>query len=314
MKPDDWEQVSCPLCPHLTDHHVRLKCGDRFQQSDHESFLLEECANCGLIFLNPRPSQSAVKSAHNADGYDPFLSIQGKKTFIDRIYDLARTFTLKWKHRLVSQLVSPPDVILDGGCGTGEFLNELNRHQYQVIGFEPDPLAARWARERFGLAVHTGYLDSFERDPASVDLVTLWHVLEHMSNPLPALTQIHKLLSKKGQLLIAVPNIGSLDARIYGQYWVPLDAPRHLWHFRKTPLEQLAQQAGFRVTRTGMLPLDVFYNVLLSELFFTRSSSKIQFLLMPFRMFLSISGSLIYGLMTGNHSSCYYVLEKSDED
>jgi len=262
-----------------------------------------------LIFLNPQPSQAGMELAYQAEGYDPFQSLEKPKGIFDRAYRIARTYALTWKKRLVNNIVEPGAKILDGGCSTGEFLAVL-KDQYVVEGFEPEPEAARWASDRFGLTVHTGNLQAVSFQNDGFDLVTLWHVLEHMPELTQDVNRIHKLLRPGGKFLIAVPNVGSFDAKIYKKNWVALDAPRHLWHFTLPSILALAKSTGFKIVSTGMLPLDTIYNVLLSEQLTIATYGRIQLLKAVFRFPIAVIGSMIYGLFTGSHSSRYYILEK----
>ncbi len=229
---------------------------------------------------------------------------------LDKIYESARKRTLTWKKRLVGRLIPPGSRILDIGCGTGEFPAVLSQ-DYIVEGIEPEPRAARWACERFGLKVHTGDLDSVNIEAGGFRLVTLWHVLEHMPNPTGALESINRLLDPEGTVLIALPNIRSLDARLYGPWWVALDAPRHLWHFSAPQLELILQKYGFKLIKSGMMPLDTFYNSLHSELVLKKAKGVLQILLLPVRLTFTIITSLFWGLVSGHHSGKYYIFKKS---
>ncbi len=246
---------------------------------------------------------------YQEDGYDPFLSLQSQRRLLDRIYELARKRTLTWKKRLVGRLVQTGSRILDIGCGTGEFPAILSR-DYAVEGIEPEPSAARWARERFGLKVHTGDVDSFSAETGKFDLITLWHVLEHVPNPSDALESISHLLDPEGTILIALPNIRSFDARIYGPWWVALDAPRHLWHFSGRQLELILHKSGFKLIKSGMMPLDTFYNSFHSELILKKAKGVSQILLLPVRLTFTIIASLLWGFLSGQHSGMYYIFKR----
>ncbi len=220
---------------------------------------------------------------------------------------------MRWKKRLVKRLAAPGTAILDVGCGTGEFLREVGR-EYGAWGIEPEPEAARWARERFGLNVQTGDLSIVQFPTGSFDLVTMWHVLEHIPDPAQALTTISGMLKDGGRLLVALPNISALDARLYRAFWVAIDAPRHLWHFDRPQLARLAEKTGFTIVRTGMMPLDLFYNAVWSERFIYRVRGWRQLLPAVLRLPLAVAASLVYGGVTGKHSGNYYVLEKKRID
>lgn len=273
-----------------------------------------------MVFL--QSSADAVEEDHyQSDDYDPFITLKSSGSLFEKCYSLARKRILRWKSKLVNSVLqlnansTDKKRVLDVGCSTGEFLNSISS-RCEVEGIEPEPKPAQWA-ERLGLVVHNGTLQSFiaerdaqKRDTNLYDLITMWHVLEHVPDPVEELKQLHDLLPKSGKLLIALPNISSLDARIYRSCWVALDAPRHLWHFSPKPMKQLAESCGFRLIRSGMLPLDTFYNTLLSEQLCLKTNGLSQIVLSPFRMLLSIVGSLIYGSLNNSHSSMYYIFEK----
>ncbi len=310
MKKDNWEDSSCPICPDGARATHFIECGDRFNEPAKEKFRLVRCPECGLIFLNPRLSKEASEIAYREEGYDPFLSLQKPVSTFERMYSTARQFMLSWKKRLVAGLIKPGAFVLDGGCSTGEFLNIL-KDRYIVEGFEPESAAALWAREQFGLSVQTGDFDTATPSRNQYDLITLWHVLEHLPSPSDGLKKLHSLLSDSGKILIAVPNVASLDAKIYGKYWVPLDAPRHLWHFTPETMAKLAEKCGLRIESQGLLPLDPIYNSLLSEKMDIQANGRARIFVTPLRLPISIAGSYLYGLFTGNHSSVYYVLTAS---
>jgi len=271
---------------------------------------LVKCKGCELVYLNPRPTGDNAAEFYREEGYDPFLSLHTQQGLLDRAYVLARRQTLRWKKRLVGKLVASGARILDVGCGTGEFLSYLTTN-FNVEGIEPEPEAARWARERFGLKVHTGNLDDAPLDTGHYDLITLWHVLEHVPDPSQVLDTIFRLLKPDGSLLIALPNICSLDARIYGSCWVALDTPRHLYHFSKPQAEMLVQKSGFKPVGSGMMPLDTFYNSLYSEIVCRDMKGIHQFLLAPLRLTCAISASLLWGAATGQHSGKFYIFDKA---
>ena len=250
-----------------------------------------------------------MRLAYEADGYDPFQSLNSPTSIFDRVYRIARDFTLSWKKKLIERIIPHGSRILDGGCGTGEFLNHL-KHDFQVEGFEPELKVAKWVQQEYQITIHTGNSTNIPKNTKKFDLITMWHVLEHVPDPVEELNRLSGLLNSGGKFLIAVPNIASADSMIYGSSWVALDAPRHLWHFSKPQMIEIAEQTGLTLRKMGMLPLDAFYNSLLSEKIHITNNAKIQILLAPFRLIIAVLASLLFGLLTGNHSSNYYVLEK----
>ena len=304
-----WEEVACPVCSPDAGSEPYITCSDRLREPQLRSYQLMRCTGCGLVYLSPRLSSTAVGEFYQDEGYDPFLSLSSQRSLLEHAYSLLRSWTLKWKKRLIGRLISKDAHILDIGCSTGEFLATL-AHDYRVEGVEPEPNAARWARERFGLNVHTGSVEEAPLGLDTFDLVTLWHVLEHVPSPSRELDLINRMLTSEGRLLVALPNVRSLDARMYGPYWVALDAPRHLWHFSQPQLELLARKSGFELDESGMLPLDAFYNSLYSELILKQAKGNVQFILAPIRLTFSVISSLIWGALSGQHSSKYYIFRK----
>ncbi|MGH7492084.1 MAG: class I SAM-dependent methyltransferase, partial [bacterium] len=171
---------------------------------------------------------------------------------------------LSWKRKLLSRFCATGS-LLDAGCGTGEFLNEMRRAGWKVHGLERDAAASAWAREHLELPVDTGSLHDLDSIHSSFDAITLWHVLEHLYDPRTALEILNRRLEAKGFLVVAVPNAAALDARIYRQNWIALDAPRHVNHFTLETLAGCAHLAGFTLRWWQQLPLDAFFNTLMSE-------------------------------------------------
>jgi 2-polyprenyl-3-methyl-5-hydroxy-6-metoxy-1,4-benzoquinol methylase len=304
----EWEIAFCPLCPAGTTAQTYLACGDRLREPGLSNYRLVKCLGCGLIYLSPRPLLAFAASHHKQDGYDPFLSFASPRNLFERIYLLARRWTTNWKRRLIIATVAPRGRVLDVGCGTGEFLASI-ADLYDVEGIEPEPDAARWGREKLGLKIHTGDLSSVQLGQPKFDLVTLWHALEHIPEPVDALRRIGDLVNPGGYLLVALPNIASFDARFYGSDWVAIDAPRHLWHFTPDTLARAAKAAGFEKLRFGALPLDSFYNILLSEKLHLQSTPY-RAVISPFRMSYAMAGSLLRAAISHSPSGLYALFRK----
>jgi len=306
------KNVKCPICKPGTATLPFLRCSDRFSNPKNRKHNLTICSGCGLVFLNPRPVEKDISASYKAEKYSPFLSTQLRLSIGDRLYTVLRGRVLVWKKSLISRIILPGARILDIGCGTGEFLGALSE-KYNVVGIEPEPKAARWAAERFGFKVHTGDLKSASSLLEHFDLITMWHSLEHVPDPLETLRNTYSVTENSGWLLIALPNFRSLDARLYRSCWVAYDAPRHLWHFSKSQLVQICNKAGFKFVRAGMLPLDTLYNVLQSEICCMKMDGIKQLLLTPFRIFDAVTFSMLWGSMSGHHSGMYYLFKKNTE-
>ncbi|MCZ6818716.1 MAG: class I SAM-dependent methyltransferase [Calditrichaeota bacterium] len=259
----EFETIDCPLCGH-EKFELRLTAPDRFNLEDGEPFQIVACCKCGFVFLNPRPDATGIGQYYESAEYQPFLSAKKARSLGDRLYDLVRVFTVRRKRRVIERC-KDRGLLLDVGCGTGEFLHEMKTHGWQVAGVEKDPAAAQFAEQKFGVAVETRDLSECEFSDGSFDAITLWHVLEHVHDPRAFLTTIGRLMKADGILLVAVPNIGSLDARFYERHWVALDTPRHLSHFTFRSMQELGLESGFCLAGARQMVLDAFYNCLLSE-------------------------------------------------
>ena len=159
--------------------------------------------------------------------------------------------------RDVERLISSGRV-LDIGCGTGEFLAALKKRGWECVGIEPSELAACYAREQFGLDVHSGRLEDVALPEASFDVITLWTVVEHLHDPMIVLKLVSRLLRSDGLLVLSIPDPGSLDARWFGPSWVGFDTPRHLSLFSPKSLGLLLAQSGFKLYGTGHSHADYY--------------------------------------------------------
>jgi SAM-dependent methyltransferase len=162
---------------------------------------------------------------------------------------------------------SGPGRVLDVGCGRGVLLQEFRRRGWEVQGTELSEAAASYARQTLQIPVEIGELETIGFPPNYFDAITLWHVLEHVANPRALLAEIHRVLKPDGVLLVAVPNFGSLEARVSKDKWFHLDVPRHATHFSQATLEQGLYESGFDIRHTsGFAPEYDFFSFIQSAL------------------------------------------------
>jgi 2-polyprenyl-3-methyl-5-hydroxy-6-metoxy-1,4-benzoquinol methylase len=248
----------CPVCG-KADFTDFLKGTDFFLTK--EKFVIVQCNNCGLKFVNPRPGEIEINKYYESPEY--ISHDTDKPGILTSIYSLARKYTINKKFCLVDRN-SQGKNILDYGCGTGEFILYCKKKGWNVTGIEPNKKPREFAVERHGLKViNTSELKDLQ--DTSFNVITLWHVLEHIHRLEEVFGTLSKLLAKNGTLIIAVPNSNSLDAMHYGEYWAAYDLPRHLYHFSKSTMERLAIEQGFRIEKILPMKLDSFYISLLSE-------------------------------------------------
>lgn len=236
--PPALEYPACPLCGEETTQH-RFIAHDRLLGRPGE-FPVVRCTGCGLIFLKPRPTAEAL-GAYYPDDYYP-LDEQPAPEAEEVARDLLRTVSAAARTHGIDR-----PRILDVGCGVGLFLHLAQQVGMEVRGIELSASAVNYARTNYGFDVHHGTLEDAEIAPASCDIVVMWHVLEHLPDPVAGLRQVAEILAPGGLLLAAVPNFGSYEARLFGRRWYSLDAPRHLYHFTPETLRSAVSRAGLTV-------------------------------------------------------------------
>jgi len=183
------------------------------------------------------------------------------KTLFEKIYQTVKNYTLKKKVSLLDSFKTEEKTVLDVGAGTGEFLHSCKKKHWKIFGVEPNLDASRIAAKK-GIFLKEK-LSEFKDQ--KFDVITLWHVLEHIENLSEEIESLKKLLKDKGTLVVAVPNYKSHDAEHYKQYWAAFDVPRHVWHFSQNSITKLFSQVSMHVVKTIPMKFDAYYVSLLSE-------------------------------------------------
>ncbi len=254
----------CPLCKEPGSFIEHMMVRDHLVSG--ETFAIRKCSACGFLCTNPRPNKLEINNFYNSGRY---ISHTGRKqSLLDRVYHMVRGRMLRKKLRIISKYLDNNDIsLLDYGCGTGEFVLAAEKAGFRATGHEPNPTAAALAREK-GVSLLADENQGIALNglsPESFQVVTLWHVLEHIHNYPETLAEFHRLLTPGGLLVVAVPMANSYDAAHYKEYWAAWDVPRHLWHFTPETLEKAVTAAGFRLQGRHPLPFDSYYISLLSE-------------------------------------------------
>ena len=263
------ETAPCPITG-SREFTPFLQVPDRFNLQG-KTWQLAQSTPSGLVMLDPRPAANEMATHYPAEAYDPFLHLDNARTLRDHLFVAASSLLLAGKARVVMQGIGKPSnsaQVLEVGCSTGRLLLRIHRDYgvplENLCGVEIDRQAAERARSAGVGSVSESGLDetSFERQ---YDRIVFWHALEHLHRINEALDRARELLKPGGQLVIAVPNLQSSDARRYGPNWIALDAPRHLFHFTPETLQRLLEKHGFSVLEFGRWIPDTLYNVWYSE-------------------------------------------------
>lgn len=283
----------CPLCG-FSSHSNHLIVDDHSHSK--ESFAIVQCKKCSFLYTNPRPDISSIGSYYESDSY--ISHTDNSNNLTNLIYKTARRFTLNWKHRLIAKH-SHEKKMLDYGCGTGDLLAHMKRHQWEVIGVEPNEHARNKAIDK-AITVHPE-LSKDIKD--KFHIITAWHVVEHIHELKDTIRSLRKLLQPDGVLMLAVPNSASYDAEYYKAFWAGYDVPRHLYHFSPDSFQTLASKTKLKIQEIIPMKLDAFYVSLLSEKYLGHNFPL-------FRGFQTGLKSNTKARQTGNYSSLIYVLTK----
>ena len=212
-----------------------------------------------LKMLVTKPQPLDIDKYYRSDDY--ISHTDASRSLFEKIYQVVKKYSLSKKVRLIKKYSSDGKTLLDVGAGTGDFLLTAKSKDWDVDGVEPNQNAKIRAQEK-GIDLYTslGALPEYK-----YDVITLWHVLEHLPNLNDEINKLVTLLNEKGTLVIAVPNFKSYDAQYYKNYWAAYDVPRHLWHFSKDTIGKLFSGHGMKVVKVKPMIFDSFYVSMLSE-------------------------------------------------
>lgn len=241
----------------IKDHSVSKK--DFELQYDSENELYQTC------FSDWEQLDSYYKSENYISHTD------SKRNWFEKIYQKVKEHTIKTKWNLIQKFYHKSELsVLDIGCGTGDFLKcGIEKNKYSGVGVEPNSSAREIAQNKNIQVVKSIH----EINQPSFDVITLWHVLEHVSDLNEYFSFFKDKLKEDGLLVIAVPNFKSFDADYYKEHWAAWDVPRHLWHFSKASIQKLIQPYGFELIHIEPMYFDSYYVSLLSEEYKTGSKN-----------------------------------------
>lgn len=252
--------TNCPVCAGKNIHDVFLV---KDYTVSGQEFMLTECKACLARFTQDVSDASAIGTYYESDDY--ISHTDTSKGLINRLYQMVRKRTIQQKRKLIGRITGlQQGTLLDVGSGTGVFAAEMKRNGWMVTGLEPDYAARQIAEKNNGIELKD-INEFFHLQPGTFDVITLWHVLEHVHELQEYMVQLKKLLKPQGKLVIAVPNYTSADATVYGQFWAAYDAPRHLYHFSPSSVKMLAEKHGFKIIKHYPMWFDSFYVAMLSS-------------------------------------------------
>lgn len=234
-----------------------------------ETFDLYHDETLDMLITSPQPSLENLGKYYESEDY--ISHTDNKRSLFEKLYHFIKSIALKNKLNLINSLQSNKGRILDIGAGTGEFLSVAKNDGWQTIGVEPSDKAKAIAKNKGVSFVE----QTSELENHSFDVISMWHVLEHVPDLDKQIKELKRLLKPTGTLIIAVPNFKSFDAKHYGKFWAAYDVPIHFWHFSKTAIKLLFEKEEMKLEKVLPMKFDSFYVSLLSEKY---KSGKMNFI------------------------------------
>jgi len=263
----------------------------------NEVFELHHNPEYDMLLTFPKPSPDQLPNYYESADY--ISHTDGKRSVFEKLYHVIKSIALKNKVKLINSH-SEKGTLLDIGAGTGDFLVVAQKEGWQTKGIEPSPKAKAIAINKG--VIFADSLSDFQDN--SFDVITMWHVLEHVPNLEEYLSELKRLIKPNGTIFIAVPNFKSFDAEYYGKYWAAYDTPRHLWHFSKNSIQKLVGEFKLQLQEVLPMKFDSFYVSLLSEKY---KNGRMNFI----RAFFVGWKSNLNGNKTKEYSSHIYVIKNS---
>lgn len=219
-----------------------------------------------------------------------------KKKLLNYLYSIAQIYNLQFKLSLIKKYSNKQDII-DFGCGNGEFLKYMKKNNYKIQGYEPNKIGQYISKKKLSIEIIKNNIEKLKKS----NIITLWHVLEHLENPLSILKNLEKKLNKHGIIIIASPNYKSFDAKYYKKFWAGYDVPRHIYHYSKEGFINYYSKY-FKIIGIEHLILDSYYISLLSENYKKSIFKLLKAIYIGFK-------SNWEAKKTGNYSSLIYILK-----
>ena len=293
---------ACPIC---NKEDIASLLHTKDYSLTTEDFQIIQCANCTLEYTDPAPSKEAIAPYYNFPSY--ISHTDTKEGLVNQIYHKVRNHTLTQKTNWVQSLFTGhKGQLLEVGAGTGAFAHSMLNKGWKVTALEPDAASRQKAQENYNINL-LPIEELFQLEPAKYEVITLWHVLEHVHDLNTYMKTFHSLLKPNGRLIIAVPNYTSYDAGFYKNFWAAYDVPRHLYHFSPLSMYYLAKKHKMSIVQKLPMWFDSFYVSLLSEKY--KQSGMIG---MMRAFFVGCISNLIALRNADRGSSIIYEIKKMD--
>ena len=268
-----------------------------------EEFQLLYNEDYKMLETFPKPNTEELPNYYHSEDY--ISHTDSKRNVFEKTYQFIKRISLKRKLKLINAFAFNEKNLLDVGCGTGDFLQIAQKDSWNITGVEPNKKARAIANRKTNNKVFN--LDKLhELQKESFQIITLWHVLEHIYDLNELIKTIKGLLKQEGAIIIAVPNYLSYDANHYKEFWAAYDVPRHLWHFSKESIKILFQDFNMHIEEIKPMLFDAFYVSLLSEKY---KSNKMN----VFKAFLIGAYSNIRAIRSKEYSSLIYVIRNNNK-
>ena len=263
-----------------------------------EIFELYHDETLDMLITSPQPDLENLGKYYESEDY--ISHTDNKRSLFEKAYHVVKNIALKNKLNLINKQQSQKGKILDIGAGTGDFLLTAKNDGWETVGVEPSDRAKEIAKKK-GIS----FVEQIsELENHSFDVITMWHVLEHVPDLQLQIQELKRLLKPTGTLIIAVPNFKSYDAKYYNEFWAAYDVPIHFWHFSKKAIKSLFENVDMKLEKVLPMKFDSFYVSLLSEKYKT---GKMNFV----RAFFIGLKSNLKASSTKEYSSHIYVLKNS---
>jgi len=278
------------------DHNVYITVKDHSVSGETFELLFDK--ELELLKTHPQPAPENLGRYYESDDY--ISHTDGKRSLFEKLYHTVKQKALRDKILLLQKFKPTKGDLLDIGAGTGDFLVVAKNSGWNITGIEPSEKAKGIAKSK-----NVPFLDRLQDVPShSKDVITMWHVLEHVPDVQNQISELKRILKPDGVVIIAVPNYKSYDAQYYGKYWAAYDVPRHLWHFSKMAIKKLFAEQDIELIEVLPMKFDSFYVSLLSEKYKT---GKMNF----FGGFVRGLRSNIKAAKNMEYSSHIYVLKNA---